>query len=83
MTSTPKSRVVQLVPGGSAGASALAELRDRRDAGQRFPAPPRGELTLAGAQLLDENMAGLDLSGVDLSGAELSGADLTGARLFA
>ena len=83
MTSTPQSSVAQLGPAtGPAGLATLEALRARRDAGDRLPAPTRGELNLAGAQLLDADLAGLDLSGVDLAGAELSGADLTGSRLI-
>ncbi len=83
MTNTTNGGVAQLGPEGEQDCLAvLRGLRDRRDAGERYPAAPRGELDLAGAHLLDEDLAGLDLSGVDLSGAELSGADLVGARLI-
>ena len=83
MTTRANGSVVQLGPDGEqAFAAVLRGLRDRRDAGERYPAAPRGELDLSGARLLEEDLAGLDLSGVDLSGAELSGADLVGARLI-
>jgi uncharacterized protein YjbI with pentapeptide repeats len=77
---------ISLHPDPAAGASddpaaALAALRARRDGGEALPAPP-APLSLAGAHLLEEDLAGLDLSGADLSGAELSRSDLTGCRLI-
>jgi len=58
----------------------LAELRRRRDAGERLPAPSES-FSLAGQHLVNQDLAGLDLSRCDLSGAELSGVDMTGTRL--